>query len=315
MKKPPTDSLANRLIVLVCTLAFLGTSPLLAEDAAEPQALYEALVEAAADTSKDFIEAYDQARDGGVPLGKLIAARALHQLVRGDMDGLLALRPRLQEHLDDLPVGREEIFTYREEAQGLILALQAVEAFQKESMEEFESLAVETFRTWPVWAQIFGLVDMYQHLRVEQVQTEMLKDLTVPMEQPLLSLEESEASLASLVEGKKGILLDFWAAWCGPCIRLMPELQKKAETLGPQGIVVVGVNTDAEDPVVKARRIQEEHNMEMTWMLEPKDRPLSNLLQVDSIPRMILLSPEGEVLFNGHPMSPKLDEALARLID
>lgn len=94
----------------------------------------------------------------------------------------------------------------------------------------------------------------------------------------------------------------------------MPELRTKGESLPGQGIVVAGMNTDADDPVGKAKKARSEHKMElMPWLLEPEDRPLSQLLMINSIPRMILVAPDGTVLYNGHPMDPSLKTALAKL--
>jgi thiol-disulfide isomerase/thioredoxin len=44
-------------------------------------------------------------------------------------------------------------------------------------------------------------------------------------------------------EGKV-LLLDFWASWCKPCRKAMPELSALQKELGEQGLVVVGVNRE-----------------------------------------------------------------------
>ncbi len=40
------------------------------------------------------------------------------------------------------------------------------------------------------------------------------------------------------------VLLDFWATWCGPCLRGMPGLQKMHEHLGATGLNVIGVTRE-----------------------------------------------------------------------
>ena len=119
--------------------------------------------------------------------------------------------------------------------------------------------------------------------------------------------------LGDLLEGHKALLLDFWASWCGPCIRLMPELQQRANTLPAQGIYVAGINTDKEDPLTKAAEVKEAQNMDMPWLVESEAQTLSQLLAIDSIPRMVLIAPDGKVLFNGHPLEEKLAAALDKL--
>ena len=92
---------------------------------------------------------------------------------------------------------------------------------------------------------------------------------------------------------------------------LMPELKNKAKKLGPQGIVVAGMNV--ERGLKKAERTRKKLEIDFTWLVEPKGEPLSGPLEIDSIPRMVLISPEGKVLFNGHPQDAGLAEALAEI--
>lgn len=44
--------------------------------------------------------------------------------------------------------------------------------------------------------------------------------------------------------GGKVLILNFWATWCPPCVDEMPSLNELARQLGPQGVVVLGVNVD-----------------------------------------------------------------------
>ena len=45
----------------------------------------------------------------------------------------------------------------------------------------------------------------------------------------------------------KVLIVDFWASWCGPCKRSLPELSSLATALKDQGVVVVGVNREPSD--------------------------------------------------------------------
>ncbi|MDE2402497.1 MAG: TlpA family protein disulfide reductase [Burkholderiales bacterium] len=53
--------------------------------------------------------------------------------------------------------------------------------------------------------------------------------------------------LASL-QGRP-IVLNFWATWCPPCIKEMPELERFHREFAPQGWQVVGLAIDGPTPV------------------------------------------------------------------
>lgn len=146
--------------------------------------------------------------------------------------------------------------------------------------------------------------------REREAEKTLMANLKVPMDLEIQTSAGEKTTLGNLSKGKKGVLLDFWASWCGPCMNLMPELENKAKKLGPEGILVAGMNTEN---AVKAESVRKKRKIGFTWLVEPDGRPLSQMLKINSIPRMILLAPDGKVLFNGHPMDDELVSTLATL--
>jgi len=45
------------------------------------------------------------------------------------------------------------------------------------------------------------------------------------------------------------LVLNFWATWCGPCVKEMPELDRFARAHAAQGVKVLGLAIDSPTPV------------------------------------------------------------------
>ncbi len=49
----------------------------------------------------------------------------------------------------------------------------------------------------------------------------------------------------------KVLVLNFWAAWCKPCVDEMPSLNRFAQTMAPEGVTVLGISVDQDDAKYK----------------------------------------------------------------
>jgi thiol-disulfide isomerase/thioredoxin len=273
----------------------------------------EALRAAAIDQEADFDAAYSNAEKAGVSGPTLLESRVLHLLGGGDLQAVLALIPELDEHVDSFEVGAGGFFANEAQAHGLVDNLKALKAREDGDWDAFEQHVKEGFWKSPDLSNMFGISRLVAERQNSIAQKAMMDGLRLPLDLAIQSVDGSTTTLGEMVSGQKAVLLDFWASWCGPCIALMPELKKKAKVLPSQGVFVAGMNTDSSDQMRLAREVQEKHGMDMPWLIEPASSPFSTALMINSIPRMILVGAEGNVLFNGHPMDPELTATLASM--
>ncbi len=273
-----------------------------------------ALYEAARDAEKSFDEAYAAAKEAGVGDAFLVEAQTMNYLSTGNMARLYESLGELEAASDSLEFGMDKPFHSKRQLVGLIASLRAIQAYEANDIETFEVQAAKSFVNSPEYNEAFGLMQLMTEVRQKEVQELAMANLRIPMDLKIASVEGESRTLGEWLSGNQALLIDFWASWCGPCIQLMPELRAKAASLPDQGIFVAGMNTDADDPIGKAKQTREQHDMQsVPWLIEPAERPLSQLLMINSIPRMILIGADGKVLYNGHPMDPSLKTALAKL--
>ena len=93
----------------------------------------------------------------------------------------------------------------------------------------------------------------------------------------------------------KFILIDFWATWCEPCIKAIPELngfQKEFQ----EDLVVIGISDESKKLVTKFKKAK----IEYYSAIDTKKR-MERILEVASIPHCIIIDPNGIVRWEGWP--------------
>jgi len=112
------------------------------------------------------------------------------------------------------------------------------------------------------------------------------------------------------------VVLDFWATWCGPCVRAMPELEKCVSGFDSDQVVLLAVNQ--EEPAAQIREFLELRNLDITVALDPQGR-IGGQYGVDDIPQTIVVGPDGNVVWHSLGFSSdgieQLRIAIRKLLD
>lgn len=70
--------------------------------------------------------------------------------------------------------------------------------------------------------------------------------ITKAEELHLLDADRKEHKLSETLKANKYVLLDFWATWCGPCMREMPHLKEAYNKYKDKGFQIFAVSYDKE---------------------------------------------------------------------
>ena len=99
--------------------------------------------------------------------------------------------------------------------------------------------------------------------------------------------------LSDYVGKGKYTLVDFWASWCGPCIRETAVIKDIYNEYGPKGLEVLGVAVW--DEPENTKDAIEKHQLPWPQIINAQTVP-TELYGISGIPCIIIFGPDGKIL-------------------
>lgn len=306
----------------VFTLSLItALAPLMAEPSSPDAALAAAATsarEAALDdllSERDSIAALDaviaNARKVGVTEQAILEARFLYHVDRREDEAIAAMLPEFLRQRDVFQLEDSAIFGVKEDWLAVVEYVQAIAALEKGDKDAFKRHITEAFWLGPRQAAAFA--PHIERLRLE----ESMRAVRIDFSSILKPIDNgAPVVLGNLTEGKKAMLLHFWSPQSRECEAAMPDFARTAAMLNSNGVAVVSlIPSQSPEVLANARKMILPYAAKPcgSWLIDPVENSLGRDLRIQNLPTMVIVSPEGRILFNGDPTDDLFWDALRRI--
>lgn len=125
----------------------------------------------------------------------------------------------------------------------------------------------------------------------------------------LRDLEGDSVAVGTAVRGTA--VVNFWATWCGPCRREMPELARLHRELSDRGLQVVGIAVSSGSPE-EIRSFADRHGVDYTLLRASREWARRHF-RVFGMPTTLVVGPGGRI--HERLVGPQRDERLRRAVE
>ena len=99
----------------------------------------------------------------------------------------------------------------------------------------------------------------------------------------------------------KVVMINFWATWCPPCRKELPDLEALYEAYASKGLVILGISD--EDPK-KVEPFVRKHRLSFPVLLDPT-RTVNEMFAIKGIPKTFIYDRQGRIVAQSIDMRTK----------
>jgi len=149
--------------------------------------------------------------------------------------------------------------------------------------EELDSI-IKVHPEYLEYSRIQKLQEMNNNLKATAPGTKF-KDFTIE--------GDSTVSFSQYVGNGKFTIVDFWASWCGPCRRAMPQLKELYDKYHSKGLDVLGVAVW--DKPEDTKEAIEQLGLPWPQIINAQNVP-TDIYGISGIPHIMLIGPDGTII-------------------
>lgn len=136
--------------------------------------------------------------------------------------------------------------------------------------------------------------------------------IAVGAQAPTVVLESLDGAAVDLAQfiGRKPVVLEFWASWCGNCKQLEPRIDAAHKKYGQQ-VEFIGVAVSVNQTADRVKRYAERYKLPMRMLYDRKGLA-SDAYDVPATSYIVVIDRTGKVVYTGAGGTQDIDAAVRK---
>lgn len=241
----------------------------------------------------------------------ILEARFLFHVDRAEDKEIAALLPEFLALKDKFKLDDSEIFAGVDDWLAVTEYVQALAAIEKGDKDGFKRHITEAF--WLSPRQGAAFAPHIDRIRL----MDAMKAVRIDFERDYNdTLTGKPVALGAILGDKKGLLLHFWSPWSQECEATIADFLITAEYLSANNVAVASILPETSAKVIADAKTMlgaAGRKISGSWIVDSEKNSISTLLKAQSVPLVVLVSPDGSILFNGHPTDDEFWRSLEKI--
>jgi|GEM_PF-1847300 hypothetical protein len=252
-----------------------------------------------------------EAQKQGIPEQTITEARFLFYVEHKEEQALIDLLPLWQQLEKTFSLDESEIFATREDFLAVIEFSRALQALKAKDRANFKKAITEAL--WLSPAQASAFTPYIEKMRIE----EHIEKTKIDLGGMLREINDGEpAELKTILGDKPALLLHFWSPWSPDCETSQVSLGDLSPFLKENNIALASILIDGRTEILaEAREFLKGQDKPISGpqLIDRMKNSFASQLRLTDMPTVILLSPEGKILYHGRSESSLLREKITSL--
>jgi thiol-disulfide isomerase/thioredoxin len=249
-----------------------------------------------------------EAQKLGIHEQAITEAKFLFHVEHKNEQGIIDLLPTWQQLEKTFSLDHSEIFATREDFLAVLEFSRALQSLKSNDRAGFKKHITEAL--WLSPAQASAFTPYIAKMRLD----EHVEKAQIDLNSKLAEINDGEAAVLKTILGEKpALLLHFWSPWSPDCETSLTSLGELSPFLKEKNVALASILIDGRTEILaEAREFLkgQDKPIDGPQLIDRVKNSLASQMRVTDMPTLILLSPDGKILFHGRPEDPLLRDKI-----